>query len=143
MRGTAVKRIKIAAIPLFGGFLFLMSLPKGSWAETCDYQKMFGREDKTLFGKNCGTCHTVGGPWKKVGPPLNGLFGRKLLITGQPVNDENVRKIIAEGGPSLMPGFQYTLDPNQINELVRFLKEAVCSGDTSSRKDADTGTKSK
>ncbi|MGH9786250.1 MAG: c-type cytochrome [Terriglobia bacterium] len=93
----------------------------------CDSEASFGRSDGTLFGKYCGVCHTISGKWNRiVRAPLGGLFERRQLVTGQPVNEENVRAIIAKGGPSLMPGFQYTLTAEQINELVQFLKAARC-----------------
>ena len=93
----------------------------------CDSEASFGRSDGTLFGRYCGVCHSISGKWKRiVSTPLGGLFERKQLVTGQPVSEETVRAIIAKGGPSLMPGFQYTLTAGQINELVQFLKVARC-----------------
>jgi len=94
----------------------------------CDSEASFGRSDGTLFGRYCGVCHTISGKWNRiVRAPLGGLFERKQLVTGQPVNEETVRELIAKGGPSMMPGFQYTLTAGQINELVQFLKAARCS----------------
>lgn len=93
----------------------------------CDSEASFGRSDGTLFGRYCGVCHTISGKWNRiVRAPLGGLFERKQLVTGQPVSEETVRELIAKGGPSMMPGFQYTLTAGQINELVRFLKAARC-----------------
>jgi mono/diheme cytochrome c family protein len=98
--------------------------------KVCDSEASFGRSDKTLFGKNCGVCHTISGRWKKfMSMPLGGLFEQQQLLTGEPVNEENVRAIIQKGLPGFMPGFQYTLTPDQINELVQFLKVARCKKD--------------
>ena len=108
------------------GLCYLLAVSAGLAATTCDYEKSFGREDKTLFGKHCGVCHSVGGGWKKPGPPLNGLFERKQLVTGKPVTEESVRELIMKGGPKLMPGFQSMLAPDQVDEIVRYLKTAVC-----------------
>jgi mono/diheme cytochrome c family protein len=95
--------------------------------KVCDSEASFGRSDKTLFGKNCGVCHTISGRWKRfVSMPLGGLFDQEQLLTGQPVNEENIRAIIDKGLPGFMPGFRYTLTPSQINELVQFLKVARC-----------------
>jgi len=108
------------------GLCYSLAVPAGLAATTGVYEKSFGREDKTLFGKHCGVCHSMGGGWKKPGPPLNGLFERKQLVTGKPVTEESVREVIMKGGPKLMPGFQYMLASDQIDEVVHFLKSAVC-----------------
>jgi len=94
---------------------------------------MFGREEKTVFGRECALCHSMGGPWEKPGGPLNGLFTRKQLRTGGPVTEEAVHQQIAEGGPG-MPGFKYTLTAEQIRELVQYLKSANCPQDESLEK---------
>jgi mono/diheme cytochrome c family protein len=96
------------------------------WADSCDADKTFGREDKTLFARHCGVCHSLSGLWARVGPPLKGLFERERLVTGKPVTDENVREIILKGGPGLMPGFQYMLSADQVNEILRDIKENRC-----------------
>jgi mono/diheme cytochrome c family protein len=93
----------------------------------CDSEASFGRSDGTLFGRYCGVCHSISGKWNRiVRAPLGGLFQRKQLATGQPVSEETVRELIAKGGPSMMPGFQYTLTAAQITELIQFLKAARC-----------------
>ena len=93
----------------------------------CDGEASFGRSDKTVFGRYCAVCHSISGKWNRIfKAPLGGLFVRKQLVTGQPVNDETVRALLEKGSPSLMPGFQHTLTPPQINELVQFLKAARC-----------------
>ena len=97
-----------------------------AWANSCDAEKTFGREDKTLFARHCGVCHSLSGLWPRVGPPLKGLFERKQLVTGKPVTDENVREVILKGGPQLMPAFQYMLTEDQVSEIVRDIKETRC-----------------
>jgi mono/diheme cytochrome c family protein len=89
-------------------------------------EKTFGREDKTLFARHCGVCHSMSGLWARVGPPLKGLFERGQLVTGMPVTDETVREIILKGGPRLMPGFQYLLTEGQVSEILRDIKETRC-----------------
>jgi hypothetical protein len=59
---------------------------------------------------------------------LAGVFQREQLATGEPPTEEAVREIIENGRPIFMPGFKYTLTPNQINELIQFLKSARCNG---------------
>ena len=115
-------------IPLFilASFFCLIGMSTPASAENCDSEKSFGREDKTLFGRYCGLCHSMSGAWKRVGPPLKGLFATKQLVTGKPVTDDNVREIIMKGGPGLMPGYQAMLTPEQVNEIVGYLKETRC-----------------
>jgi len=120
---------KIFATGMLASFfcsLIVVSAP-AQQTNLCDSEASFGRSDGTLFGRYCGVCHSISGKWKRiVSTPLGGLFERKQLVTGQPVSEETVRAIIEKGGPSLMPGFQYTLTAAQITELVQFLKIARC-----------------
>ena len=97
-----------------------------AWAGSCDAEKTFGREDKTLFARHCGVCHSLSGLWPRVGPPLKGLFERSRLVTGKPVTEENVREVIRKGGPQLMPGFESMLTDDQISEILRDIKETRC-----------------
>ena len=108
------------------GFFCWTGVSRPAWANSCDAEKTFGREDKTLFARHCGVCHSLSGLWPRVGPPLKGLFERKQLVTGKPVTDENVREVILKGGPQLMPGFQYMLTEDQVSEIVRDIKETRC-----------------
>ena len=118
----------ITTLVLAGSLYFLIAVSAhAQQTKLCDSEASFGRSDKTLFGRYCAVCHSISGKWKRIfSTPLGGLFERKQLVTGQPVNEATVGAIIEKGGPSLMPGFQYTLTPAQISELVQFLKEARC-----------------
>ena len=100
----------------------------------CDTETSFGRSDNTLFGKQCATCHSLSGYWKKVAPPLGKVFKEKQLLTGQPTSKEAVRDIIANGIPSQMPGFRYTLTPVEIDQLVSYLQRVRCPDTTTSQK---------
>ena len=112
---------------LFCSLFLLASLSANAQNVNCDSEASFGRSDGTVFGKYCAVCHTISGKWDRiVRAPLAGLFERKQLVTGQPVNEENVRALIEKGGPSLMPGFQHTLTPQEITEAIQFLKAARC-----------------
>ena len=78
-----------------------------------------------LYLQNCAYCHT---PRKKrpkdpqetgtsIGPTLSGLFQG-----ANPVREEVVRKFIQQGSPQKMPGFQYALEPKEIDDLMAYLK---------------------
>jgi len=118
------KRTMILAMLIFT-LSFAASSP--ALASSCDVEKTFGREDKTLFARHCGVCHSMSGLWARVGPPLKGLFEKNQLVTGKPVTDANVRELIVKGGPGLMPGFQYMLTEAQVNEILRDIKETRCA----------------
>ena len=113
-------------------FFYATGTPRPALASSCDVGKTFGREDKTLFARHCGVCHSMSGIWARVGPPLKGLFERGQLVTGKPVTDENVREVILKGGPRLMPGFQYMLTEDQVNAILADIKETRCT-DTPAR----------
>lgn len=118
------KRMMILAMLMFS---LSLAASRPALASSCDVEKTFGREDKTLFARHCGVCHSLSGLWARVGPPLKGLFEKNQLVTGKPVADENVRELILKGGPGLMPGFQYMLTEAQVNEIVRDIKETRCA----------------
>jgi len=108
-------------------FFYVVGTSRPAFAGSCDVEKTFGREDKTLFARHCGVCHSMSGVWMRVGPPLKGLFKRKQLVTGKPVTDENVRELILKGGPGLMPGFQYMLTESQVSAILEDIKQTRCT----------------
>jgi hypothetical protein len=132
---SPIRTIIIAwmAMVLFLSLLVPLRLVAAEPNLECDYEKMFGWEDKTIFGRDCALCHSMGGPWEKPGGSLHDLFERKTLMTGEPVTEETVGKKIANGGP-VMPGFKYTLTRAQIDDLVKYLKSADCTQDDSLEK---------
>jgi mono/diheme cytochrome c family protein len=83
------------------------------------------RTGKRLFSQNCALCHS---PAKKnnknpadqgitIGPRLNGLFtGPKAL------SDAVARTFIQKGVTDKMPGFQYGLQPKEIDAIIAYLK---------------------
>ena len=73
-----------------------------------------------LFLQRCSICHLsrnlkFGSP-PTAGPPLNGQFE-----AAGPDQLKILRGFILKGGPD-MPGFQYGLDPKQIEDLIAYLK---------------------
>ena len=118
---------KTLALLMVTAFVYVAGAPRPALAGSCDVEKTFGREDKTLFARHCGVCHSMSGVWARVGPPLKGLFERKQLVTGKPVTDENVRELIRKGGPGLMPGFQYMLTEDQVSAILEDIKETRCA----------------
>jgi len=70
-----------------------------------------GRE---LFAQRCANCH--GGTTQRPGPPLG---QQTVERRGESFIREKARK-----GSMTMPGFEYTLEPVQIDQIIAFLKTA-------------------
>lgn len=67
---------------------------------------------RALFAQRCANCH--GGTRQRPGPLLGKPTVEKL---GDAAMQEKVRK-----GSAMMPGFEHTLQPAQIDQIVAFLK---------------------
>ena len=70
--------------------------------------------------EQCAICHNVDSPEKKMGPSLQGLFKRKTLTNGKPVNDANVLAQINNGGNG-MPVFRDLLTQDEKEALVKYV----------------------
>ena len=74
---------------------------------------------KELF-EQCAVCHNVDTDEKKMGPSLKGLFKRKTLQNGKPVNDENVLNQINNGGNG-MPAYADMLSADDKANILAYL----------------------
>jgi mono/diheme cytochrome c family protein len=75
---------------------------------------------ENLFLQRCSICHLprklkFGSP-PVIGPSLSGQFK-----AATPDQMKALRNFILKGGPD-MPGFQYGLDPNEVDDLIAYLK---------------------
>ena len=75
---------------------------------------------KAVFDQ-CSGCHSADSDETIVGPPLKGLFKRKTLKNGKPVNEANVRSMINEGGNG-MPPFGDQLSDQDKSDVIAYLK---------------------
>lgn len=79
---------------------------------------------KKLFLQRCSFCHLPQRPLPRetIGPSLVGLFQRGSVTETEP----RVREMILQGrrgGPGVgMPGFQYGLEPSEIDKIIAYLK---------------------
>ena len=79
---------------------------------------------KGLFLQNCALCHlpekanpkNTSEEGKTVGPSLKGLFRKE-----NPPREEVIREFIRRGTQK-MPGFQYGLEPKEIDNIIAYLK---------------------
>jgi mono/diheme cytochrome c family protein len=79
-----------------------------------------GRE---IFYYKCWFCHNE---YTKNAPQLTGLYGRgTMVVTGGPVNDENVKNQIRNGSAG-MAAYKYTLSETDINDLFSFVRDKCC-----------------
>jgi cytochrome c len=70
--------------------------------------------------EQCAICHNVDSPEKKMGPSLQGLFKKKALQSGKPVNDANVTAQINNGGNG-MPAYGDMLSAQDKADLLAYL----------------------
>ena len=70
--------------------------------------------------EQCAICHNVDSPEKKMGPSLQGLFKRKTLTNGKPVNDANVLAQINAGGNG-MPAYADMLSADEKANVLAYL----------------------
>ncbi len=79
---------------------------------------------KAVFQKHCAQCHATTGE-RKAGPGLKGLYQHpNLEESGDPVNDQTVRALIAKGaGGGEMPGFAAKIKPQEMADLLAYLRK--------------------
>jgi cytochrome c len=70
--------------------------------------------------EQCAICHNVDTDEKKMGPSLKGLFKKKTLQNGKPVNDANVLAQINNGGNG-MPAYADMLSADDKANLLAYL----------------------
>jgi mono/diheme cytochrome c family protein len=98
--------------------LALLAGPRGAAAQpvapdpTLDATQLAGRN---LFTQHCVVCHvkTLVTAVRSYGPSLS-----RQSLGGQ---EDVMRELISNGTPS-MPGFKYSLAPNEIGAIIAYLK---------------------
>ena len=76
---------------------------------------------KDLFRQHCASCHFPESTAQKIGPGLKGLYRRLTFSDGKKVTDLSLAKWIEAGGKN-MPGFKETIKPEQIRQLISYIK---------------------
>jgi mono/diheme cytochrome c family protein len=81
-----------------------------------------------LVLERCYLCHYLDRTDFKFAPSLKGIYTRegRALSNGKPINDQTLTEIISEGTAN-MPGFRHTLNAQQIQLILKFLKEGWAS----------------
>ena len=80
-----------------------------------------GDQTRTLFERNCAVCHGPQGEGKQIG-----TLKVPSLREGAPATDPDARLLaqMHDGGKG-MPPFKYTLTDEQIQDLLRFVREEL------------------
>lgn len=73
-----------------------------------------------VFTAMCAACHNPRPSTPVQGPSLQGLYRKKYLTSGIPVNDDRVRETIQLGRKD-MPSFGNLLNDSQIDDLIAYL----------------------
>lgn len=76
---------------------------------------------RSVYQRYCVICHHPASTAKKIGPGLKGVYQQKTFADGRAVNDDNMRNWIEEGGKD-MPQFKNSLKPQQILDLIAYMK---------------------
>ena len=76
---------------------------------------------QTVYNTYCAICHLAASTEKKVGPGLKGLGKREKFAAGDKITDDSLRAWIEKGGKD-MPGFKETLTPEQIRDVITYVR---------------------
>jgi cytochrome c len=77
---------------------------------------------KEVFDKKCAICHFAETDQKKIGPGLKGISKRgTFTVNGNKVTEESLKTWI-ENGDTLMPGMKETLEPEQIKDVIAYVR---------------------
>jgi cytochrome c len=77
---------------------------------------------KEVFETKCAMCHFADSDAKKIGPGLKGISKRgTFTVNGNKVTTQALTTWI-ENGDSMMPGMKETLEPQQIKDVVAYVK---------------------
>src|SRR5579864_6022563 len=76
---------------------------------------------KQIYEQRCEICHYSASAEKKIGPGLAGLMKRERFRSGMKADDEDLRRVIERGGKD-MQGFRGSLKPEQIRDLIAYVK---------------------
>jgi cytochrome c len=76
---------------------------------------------KELFHQHCASCHFTDTTAQKIGPGLKGLYPRLTFSDGKKVTDTSLTKWVEVGGKN-MPGFKESMKPEQIRELISYIR---------------------
>ena len=98
----------------------MATLAAGALLASCAEAKGNPERGKALFDYTCDACHYTSSAVRG-GPGLQGLYQRKVLRNGSPVDDAHVERFIRDG-TSYMPGYKDKITDEQMRDLLAYLR---------------------
>ena len=74
-----------------------------------------------IYVKQCAICHYATSKAKKIGPGLANIYPGGKFSNGKKVDDASMRAWIESGGKD-MPGYKGLLKPNEVRDLIAYLR---------------------
>jgi mono/diheme cytochrome c family protein len=116
----AISMVSLSALFSYGGTRLLAQSKPAATQPATEKLSEEARRGEGLFLQRCSLCHLprklkFGSP-PVIGPILSGQFK-----DANPDQLKILRGFISKGGPD-MPGFQYGLEPGEIDDLIAYLK---------------------
>jgi cytochrome c len=74
-----------------------------------------------IYAKQCEICHFATSKAKKIGPGLANIYPSGKFSNGKKIDDASMRVWIESGGKDV-PGFKESLKPNEIRDLLAYLR---------------------
>jgi mono/diheme cytochrome c family protein len=121
-RAGNLRRALVAPFAVAAATVFTVALLTAGCAAGGDAPaQTHGDLTRKLFRQNCAACHGQQGEGRQLG-----TLKVPALREGQPVTDTDARLLaqIHDGGKG-MPPFKYTLTDEQMQDLLRFVREEL------------------
>jgi mono/diheme cytochrome c family protein len=119
-----MQQIEKYKLVIFSVGTILCAFLAGCSRNNMDYGPAFASAEtrgEIVYERNCSACHDAENLQLLKQPPrLKGIFERKMLPSGAPATDEQVRNTIL-AGRGIMPPFEHTLDKKQVDDLLKYL----------------------
>jgi len=99
-----------------------------AWIQGCADSSHESAQDKQarlrgqyVYQQWCATCHEANDlHLLKTPPRLDGLFQKQVFPSGASATDQEFGNVVLHGRGT-MPAFEYTLDTDDVNALVRYM----------------------
>ncbi|HVP65068.1 MAG TPA: cytochrome c [candidate division Zixibacteria bacterium] len=113
-------------LAIVGALLAVLALTSGCKIERRKTDAELGLNEqqsrgRAVYDNECIRCHEPYTRWGTHGPSLTGIYKKQFLPSGMPANDARVSDVILMG-KAKMPSFRGKLTPQQLEDLLSYLK---------------------